>query len=257
MLEFSLNPHLGFSMKTPLPSTPSASSGPAVAEFDAYSENYEAHLPFLKLAGESKDFYAQSRVQWLAQRLAALGIGAPRRVLDFGCGTGSATPFLLADLQAGSVVGVDPSVASLNVARATYRSQPAQFFAPDEFTPDGSMDLAVCNGVFHHVPLAERLDAARYVFRALKPGGLFAFWENNPWNPLMLYGMKHTPLDANAIPVSVRKAHRLIDAAGFTRLRTDFLFLFPAALRALRPIEPLVCRLPIGAQFEVLSRKPV
>jgi hypothetical protein len=25
--------------------------------------------------------------------------------------------------------------------------------------------------------------AVDYVYRSLRPGGLFAFWENNPWNP--------------------------------------------------------------------------
>jgi len=36
----------------------------------------------------------------------------------------------------------------------------------------------------------------------------------------------------------------------------DFCFIFPHALRALRPIERWLTRLPLGAQYLVLARKP-
>jgi len=45
------------------------------------------------------------------------------------------------------------------------------------------MDLAYCNGVFHHIAPDARPEALAMIRDALKPGGLFAFWENNAWNP--------------------------------------------------------------------------
>jgi SAM-dependent methyltransferase len=61
--------------------------------------------------------------------------------------------------------------------------QPASFFTLSGYQPAGQADLAFCNGVFHHIPLEERAEAVAYVYRSLRPGGLFAFWENNPVEP--------------------------------------------------------------------------
>jgi SAM-dependent methyltransferase len=118
------------------------------------------------------------------------------------------------------------------------------------------VDLAYCNGVFHHIPLEHREAAVCFVYRSLRPGGLFAFWENNPWNPGARYVMAHCAFDRDAIPLNPVEARRLLRSEGFTVLRTDFLFVFPRVLRALRPVEQLICRLPIGAQYQVLCGKP-
>jgi hypothetical protein len=40
-------------------------------------------------------------------------------------------------------------------------------------------------------------------------------------------------------------------------LGTDHLFLFPHALRWLRPLEARIARLPLGAQYLVLAEKSV
>ncbi len=118
------------------------------------------------------------------------------------------------------------------------------------------MDMAFCNGVFHHIPLAERADAVASVFQALRPGGLFAFWENNPWNPGTRYVMSRIPFDRNAITLPPPEARRLLRSGGFHVLRSDFLFYFPRALAALRIMEPVLRKLPLGAQYLVLCRKP-
>jgi len=38
-------------------------------------------------------------------------------------------------------------------------------------------------------------------------------------------------------------------------LRTDFLFFFPRALSALRPLEGMLASVPGGAQYMILCRK--
>ena len=50
-------------------------------------------------------------------------------------------------------------------------------------------------------------------------------------------------------------ARELLTRAGFDVLRTDFLFLFPRVLSALRPLEGSLARFPAGAQYMVLCRK--
>lgn len=229
------------------------------AEFDRYAEDYDAALAQgLSVSGESKDYFAQGRIAFLAACLRRLPdrVSSPA-VLDFGCGTGSATPFLQNLLSARTVLGVDVSARSLSVARRTFGSDTVQFSAPKEATPHAALDLAFCNGVFHHIPVEARAEAISYLFHSLRPGGLFAFWENNPWNPGTRLVMDRCPFDGDAVTLAPPEAERLLRAGGFQPLRTDFLFLFPRALRRLRPLELPLSRLPLGAQYQVLCRKPL
>jgi hypothetical protein len=55
--------------------------------------------------------------------------------------------------------------------------------------------------------------------------------------------------------LSARHARRILDSAGFDIISTDFLFVFPRALSALRPLEARLTRWPAGAQYMVLCRK--
>lgn len=226
----------------------------ANAEFDEYAGNYdEALARGLSVTGESKEYYASARVRWLAKRLAAAKWPV-RTVLDFGCGTGSGVPFLFEGLHAQLVHGVDVSAASLETARATHTRDGATFAMIDE--PIGlSFDLAFCNGVFHHIPVDQRHAAASYVYNALVPGGMFALWENNPWNPGTRYIMSRVAFDKDAITLTPPEARRLLRGAGFEIVRTDFQFVFPHVLRALRPLERVLASLPFGGQYLVLARK--
>jgi SAM-dependent methyltransferase len=235
-----------------LPTTP----GLDRVDFDAYAGDYDAALERgLSVSGEDKAYFARGRVEWLARCLHAAAV-RPRTVLDFGCGTGSAAPFLLEILGADRILGVDPSAGSLDVARRSFASARVEFAPLQEFRPEGRFDLVFCNGVFHHIPPAARPHAVDSVLRSLRPGGLFACWENNPWNPGTRYVMSRIPFDRDAIPLAPPEARRLLRASGFDVVRTDFLFIFPRVLRALRGLEPRLSRLPLGAQYQVLGRRP-
>jgi SAM-dependent methyltransferase len=223
--------------------------------FDAYAAQYDAALEKgISISGEGKDYFARGRVLWLRKVLSAMGLH-PKSVLDFGCGTGTAAPLFKEILGAETVLGVDVSAGSLEVARKTHGDSAARFLSLNEYEPDASLDLAFCNGVFHHVPPNDRAGAVNYVWNALRPGGLFAFWENNPWNPGTRIVMSRIPFDRDAILVSPIVARSLLKAGGFQIVRTDFQFIFPRSLAVLRPLERVLSALPLGAQFQVLCRK--
>src|SRR5262245_2687884 len=148
-------------------------------EFDRYAANYESALAAgLSISGESSNYFAYGRVRWLTSCLRELK-ASPRSALDFGCGTGSAAPYLAELLKVDSIIGLDVSAKSLDAAKQKHESQRTQFHLLDDYRPCEAIDLAFCNGVVHHVPVSERAAAVRYVYRALRPRGLFAFWENN------------------------------------------------------------------------------
>lgn len=225
------------------------------AGFDRYATNYHDELDRgLSLSGETADFFARGRVSLLASRLERMGV-RPRSALDFGCGVGSTVPLLLDIIGVRSVVGTDASAASLRVARGRALGPHVRFQPLDE-PVDEPVDLAYCNGVFHHIPRSERRAALGFVAQALKPGGLFALWENNPWNPGTRLIMNRIPFDRDAETLSSWTTRRMLQEADFEVVRTDFAFIFPKALRALRPLERLVTRLPLGGQYMVLARKP-
>lgn len=235
---------------------PKEQTAKAAGEFDAVAEDYERTLgEGLSVSGEDSSYFAEGRVAFLTGRLKALG-ERPKRVLDFGCGTGSAAPFLLSAFELDGLVGIDVSERSIEVASRRHGGERARFLPLDAHEPKGDFDLAFCNGVFHHIPPAERARAVETVWRSLRPGGLWAFWENNPYNPGTRFIMSRLPFDRDAVTLSAREARRLLRAGGFQILDTNHYFVFPGFLRKLRVLEPYFVRLPIGAQYQVLCRKP-
>lgn len=102
--------------------------------------------------------------------LAAIG-PSPRRVLDFGCGTGAASKLLV---EAGhSVIGVDVSESGIDLAR---RAAPDATFVPIESEsslpfPEAAFDVCFCTEVIEH--LLDVRGFVHEVHRVLAPGGLF------------------------------------------------------------------------------------
>ena len=225
-------------------------------EFDAYAENYDQALQRgLKVSGEGKEFFAEGRIRWLAVRLSALGYPAGG-IMDFGCGTGTSTPWLMGLPGATKLIGLDVSARSIEVARRVNSDPRARFELLSQHRPVGDLTLAFCNGVFHHIPEPERPGALRYVYDSLRPGGIFAWFENNPWNPGTRWIMSRIPFDREAVTLSPPDARRRMRAAGFSILHTDFLFFFPRPLAWLRGLELALRGIPLGAQYLVLARKP-
>lgn len=224
-------------------------------EFDAYATDYDAALnQGISVSGESKEFFAQGRVDWLAKRLAIIGL-QPARILDFGCGTGTSAPLLSSKFSMASVLGIDISKSSIQTAKKKFASSKVDFKAMDEYSPSGEVDLAFCNGVFHHIPLNERAGAVELIWKALRPGGVFSFCENNPWNPGTRYVMSRIPFDRDAITLSPPTARRLLTAGRLKVLRTDFLFFFPKSLGWFRKMEVHFSSIPFGAQYLILAQK--
>ena len=70
----------------------------------------------LDLAGEDKEYFIDGRLVHLAERLNGTTV---RRVLDFGCGVGSASARLADTFGAEEVVGVDVADSVLDLARSS------------------------------------------------------------------------------------------------------------------------------------------
>lgn len=224
-------------------------------EFDSYAQNYDQALQQgLSVSGEAKEYFAEGRVAFLKKCLNKIKY-QPQRVLDFGCGTGTSVPILHAISGVTFTQGIDLSAESIAQAEKMHGQVHRRFCTLADYQPEGSFDLVFCNGVFHHIPLDQRAKAIETVYLSLKPGGIFALWENNPWNPATRYVMSRIPFDKDAITLTPPESRRITQAGGFTILRTDFLFIFPRLLKWFRPLEQFISSWPVGTQYQVLCQK--
>jgi SAM-dependent methyltransferase len=227
------------------------------ADFDRYASNYDDSLDQgISVSGENKQYFARGRIQWLRKCLQELGEKSPTVAFDFGCGVGTSIPYFFELLEAESVVGLDASAKCLEIGRKQFDPQRVRMIPLADYKAERRFDLGFCNGVFHHIPPHARNEAIRTVYDSLRHGGIFSFWENNPWNPGTRYVMSRIPFDRDAITVTANEAGKLLRSAGFQILRVDFLFIFPRFLGWLRPLEPRLSKLPLGAQYQILARRP-
>ena len=107
--------------------------------------------------------------------------GAPRKVLDVGCGTGNATLEAARRWPGATLVGLDGSRGMLEVAgRLASRLDPEvsrriSFVLADAAAlplEDRFVDLVTCAYVLQQIP--DRRAALREMFRVLRPGGTVA-----------------------------------------------------------------------------------
>jgi SAM-dependent methyltransferase len=233
---------------------------PAAEVFDAYAEDYDAALEQgIRLAGETRDFFSRGRVAFTSRALRRLGAhDGVRRILDYGCGTGDTSLELLHAFPCLEVVGLDASPAIVASARSRIEHPAVRFDVLRGDSPlAGGFDLAFVSNVFHHVEPDRRSRLLAGIRDALRPGGHLAFFENNPWNPGARAVMARVPFDRDAVPLSVLEALRRVRDAGLEPLRTGSLFYFPRFLAALRFLEPCLGKLPFGAQYVVIARRPL
>jgi SAM-dependent methyltransferase len=223
--------------------------------FDRGAE-YDAMLDRgLKLTGESKAFYLRGRLALLAELLSEFP--PARRILDFGCGIGDTT-VELARLYPGSrVVGVDTAASALEYAREIHANERVSYSAFADLEPEAGFDLCYTNGVFHHIPEDRRDEALRRIGGLLRPGGFMALFENNPWNPGTRLVMSRIPFDRDAKTLTPTSAGRMLESNHLSPvISPQYLFFFPAPLRALRPLERHLRRWPLGGQYLLMARKP-
>ena len=130
----------------------------------------------------------------------------PRRVLDFGCGSGR-WDVLVARLVE-DLVAVDASAEALKVARRNVDAPNVFFVECTAETlpfPDGHFDLIFSLGVLHHVPDTE--GALRSLARKLRPGGTLLLY--------LYYALDNRPIWFRALWKGSDMVRRLICSLPF------------------------------------------
>jgi SAM-dependent methyltransferase len=227
-----------------------------MSEFDAYDKSYkDAVNASLGFTGLKVDFFTRVKADYLLDLMRAR-LGDPRTlsVLDLGCGIGQYGGLLGGEV--GRLSGVDVSARCIDQARATHPACDWQAYDGVHIPhADASFDLVYAVCVYHHIPPAQRAAVTAEARRVLKPGGLFAIFEHNPWNPLTRHVVNNCEFDADAVLLTAPEARGLIRDAGFTDPRARYILSVPARGRALRAVDRVFSHLPAGAQYYALGTR--
>jgi SAM-dependent methyltransferase len=140
------------------------------------------------------------------------------RILDIGCGDGTLTKKIVE--RGATVLGIDNSPEMIAAARAN--GIDAVLMAAEDIPFSSDFDAAFSNATLHWI--LEKEQAARAIFRALKPGGRFAGEMGGEGNlkklrealdeELIIRGYV-SPVEANNWYASPEDFARVYEAAGF------------------------------------------
>jgi SAM-dependent methyltransferase len=190
--------------------------------------------------------------------------------LDLCCGTGVGLRLLLW-LCARRAVGLDFSAGMLAEARRQLGEAPGAALVCGDALALGferAFDVATCFGAFGHIPRREQRRFVAGVFRALRPGGIFAFVTlpaPRPFSRRWLYGRGYNavahlrnllvrpPFVMFYLTFTLEAAQRLLADAGFeVEVERDC---FPAPYRgaALVLARRAPTRRPLGVKLTLLD----
>jgi SAM-dependent methyltransferase len=231
-----------------------------VREFDGYSDSYEELLkdPIRdRFSSGTSEFFHRRKRDLIREYFRHRSIDTRElSYLDLGCGKGELLTLLQDDFA--QVFGCDPSPGMIAMGDLKGRGIETRVQVESRRIPfdEGQFDFVTAVCVYHHVPPAYRQNLTAEVCRVLKPSGVFAIIEHNPYNPITRLIVSRTPVDADAIllrPVETRHLFRhqglVIDNQRY------FLYLPENVYRRLGFLETALCSwMPLGGQYVVFGR---
>jgi SAM-dependent methyltransferase len=224
-------------------------------EFDAYGRTYDDTVNrALAFSGLRVDFFTRVKADYLLDLLAAaLPPGCEGAVLDVGCGVGNYHSLLSGKVS--RLVGIEVSAQCIAAARARHPGVEYEVYDGIHIPhADGTFDAAFTICVLHHVPVAQRRALVGDIRRTLRPGGLFAIFEHNPFNPLTRFVVSRCEFDRNAVLLSRMESEALLRETGFSEIESRHILTVPAFNASVRRLDRALGRLRLGAQYYAVGR---
>jgi SAM-dependent methyltransferase len=223
--------------------------------FDEFAGQYDDLLrdPLRDRFAGGSDFFIKQKCRIVARRLPKAA-GRPLRVLDAGCGQGTAFQFFD---PAVHVFGSDISIPML---RDAARRGPVTVQEPYSLPfADNTFDAVYAFCIYHHIPDAYHETHLRELKRVVKPGGQVMVFEHNPYNPVTARIFARAPIDRGCHMIKPAALRRTFMNAGFTGpVDQGYLLFVPESLHTMfGGIEPALSWLPLGGQYFVAGRKAV
>ena len=221
------------------------------AQFDHFAEDYKALVDAsIRISGEKLEYFADYKARYIAKRVPPDFCG---KVLDFGCGTGTLSSFIKQYLPRSELHGYD--VSSESIRRISPILSAYGYFTSDLSQLDKDYALVVLANVLHHVSPNQRGELIREVTSRLARSGKLIIFEHNPANPLVRGVVDRCPFDQDAILLRPKEAKHRMTEAKVRVAACDYIIFLPRVFSFLRPIEPRLSWLPLGAQYALVGEK--
>jgi SAM-dependent methyltransferase len=223
-------------------------------DFDPYADTYRSEVEqTIAFSRRGLDHYTEVKARALLDLMRRrLGNPSGLSVLDVGCGTGETDRYLAPAI--GSLHGADPSRRSIERAREAnpgidYRLYDGETLPFDE----NEFDVSFSINVLHHVEPGDRAAVVAELGRVVRPGGLVAIAEHNPVNPLTRRVVRSCSFDVGVKLLRRAELEGLLADVGLDVIEHRYLIFLP--IRSV-PVDRLLRRLPLGAQYYVVGRVP-
>jgi SAM-dependent methyltransferase len=206
-------------------------------------------------SGRDAEYFTQMKARALVE-LARRRVGDPATLtaLDVGCGVGVTDRHLVDPFA--HVIGVD--IFDGVLGRAAAANPGVEYRLYDGHTlplEDRSVDVAFAICVVHHVPPPQWTAFAAEMARVLRPGGIAAIFEHNPFNPLTRRVVSNCVFDEDAVLLRRRHASDLLRQVGLSPCEDRYIAFLPFGGKAVAPIEAALRRVPLGAQYYVSATR--
>lgn len=219
-------------------------------DFDDFTDNYNQLLSEkTQFFSSNEKYFARYKVNLVRKRVYS----PVSRLLEYGCGIGRNISFLQKAFPDAVIVGSDISGASLEIARRANTG--VEFVQGGENLDSiGQFDLIFVAGVFHHVPIEQRVQVARVLSKRLLPNGLLFVFEHNPFNPVTRHIVNKCPYDEDAVLLKPSELQGILRQAALSVERKAYCLFVPPRLSVLAQLESLLGWLPLGGQYWVEAR---
>lgn len=225
-----------------------------MGEFDRLSPNYKAILDHdVRIFGETAEYFADYKAEYVKK---FLGDDFEGRLLDYGCGIGLVAKSLRSrfDLKQVEIVGFDVSRESIRECKNNIHD--AKFTYNLDEIEASHFDAVIMANVLHHIKPDSRLAFLKKASGLLKQGGCIFIFEHNPYNPITKLVVNLSVLDRDTSLIKLSEMIGLLSRVTLDIREKRYIVFFPRCLRRLRPFEPRLGRIPIGAQYVCIAYMP-
>jgi len=222
--------------------------------FDRFAPDYDNLLsdPLRQKFARDDEFFIHQKCRVLMRRLRRqVPDTSELRLLDAGCGQGTAIAFLS---RYARVIGTDISLPM--VREAVHRGPVAVQEPYDLPFPDGAFDAAYAFCVYHHIDDRQQVRHLRELTRVVSPGGQVYIFQHNPFNPVTKRIFDRAPIDRGCHMIRPASLGELFRDAGLNDVEQGYLLFLPEVLwKWFGFLEPALAWLPLGGQYFVSGRK--
>lgn len=216
-------------------------------DFDKYTSAYSKLLrEKTKFFSRSDDYFSQYKVSILKDLVQ----GDLKSLHEFGCGIGRNFPYISKAFPNTEISGSDISDASIQIAKINNPN--VKFINECQISKNCNLyDLIFVAGVFHHIPIDERLNVMKSLYKKVNVGGSIVIFEHNPFNPITKRIVRDCPYDADALLLKPKELIHYVSSSGFHFESFEYCLFFPPFMRIGMNIERMLGKIPLGGQYWV------